>query len=74
MYIKVIQREYTQQKKKRTTTIFPIKFSFYYENVTGHNIFISIQIFLRLERGVDEYLYHPCVVTKPSKANGKRVL
>ena len=35
---------------------------------------ISDQILLKLECGVDEYLYLPCIETKHTKANGKRVL
>ena len=65
---------YTRQKKKRTTTIFPIKVSFKYENVNWHEIFISDQILLKLKCDVDEYLYFPFVGTKHIKANGKRVL
>ena len=37
-------------------------------------IFISGQILLKLECDVDEYLYLPCVGTKHTKVNGKRVL
>ena len=66
--------KYTQQKKKRTTTIFPIKISIYYENVNCHEIFVSDQILLKLECDVDEYLYFPFEGTKHIKANVKRVL
>ena len=54
--------------------ILPIKFSFKYENVNCHEIFISDQILLKLECGVYGYLYLPCVRSKHGKANGKRVL
>ena len=62
------------KKKKRTTTIFPIKVSFLYENVNCHEILISDQILLKLKCDLDEYLYFPCVGTKHIKASGKRVL
>ena len=53
---------------------FPIKFSFQYENVNCHEIFISNQILLKLKCDVDEYLFFPCVGIKHIKTNGKRVL
>ena len=60
---------YTQQKKKRTTTIFPLRSPY----VNCHEIFISDQILLNLKCGVDAYLYLPFESTKHIKANGKRV-
>ena len=53
---------------------FPIKFSFYYENVNCHEILISDQILLKLECDIDEYLFFPCVGIKHIKANGEQVL
>ena len=53
---------------------FPIKFSFKYENVNGHEILISNQILRKLDSGVDECLYLPCIRTKHIKANAKQVL
>ena len=50
---------YTRQNKKRTTTIFPIKFSFRYENVSCLEIFITNQILLKRVCDVDEYQYLP---------------
>ena len=47
------------------------KFSFQCENVTCHEILISDDIFLKLECGVDEYLYLPFEGTNHIKANGK---
>ena len=60
-------------KKETHHYDFPIKFSFWYENVNCHDLLISDQILLKLECGVDEYLYLPCIETKHTKANGKRV-
>ena len=60
-------------KKETHHYDFPIKFSFLYENVNCHEIFISDQILLKLKCGVDEHLYLPCVGMKHSEANGKRV-
>ena len=64
---------YTQQRKKRTTTIFPFRSPFETKFVNCHKIFISDQILLKLKCDVDEYLYLPCTGTKLTKANGKRV-
>ena len=67
--------KYTRQKKKRTTTIFPLRSPFNMKMLFFcHEIFISDQILLRLECDVDDYLYFPCVGTKHIKANGKQVL
>ena len=54
--------------------IFPIKISFWYENVNCHEIFISDQILRKLKCDVDEYLYFHCVGTKHINAKGKWVL
>ena len=64
---------YNQQKKKRTTTIFPLKIVNECENATCHEILVSDDILLKFECGVDEYLYLPCIGTKHIKANGKWV-
>ena len=58
-------------KKETHHYDFPIKFSFNYGNVTRHEILISDHVFLKLEYGVDEYLYLPCEGTQLTKANGK---
>ena len=71
---KGLKINYTQQKKKRTTTIFPLRSPFNNKNVNCNEIFISDQILLKLECGIAEYLFFPCVDTKHIKANGKRVL
>ena len=52
---------------------FPIKISFYFENVNCHEIFISDQILLKLKCDVDEYRYFPCGGTKHIQAKGKGV-
>ena len=36
-------------------------------------MFISDQMFQKLKCDIDEYLYLPCIGTKHTKANGKRV-
>ena len=54
-------------KKETHHYDFPIKTSFLYENVNCHEIFISEQIVLKIERDVDEYLYFPCVCKKTSR-------
>ena len=58
-------------KKKRTTTIFPLRSPFN----TKMLIVMKYSFFILLKRecDVDEYLYFPCVGTKQIKANGKRV-
>ena len=61
-------------KKETHHYDFPIQISFKYENVNCHEIFISDRILLKVECGVDEYLYFPCVGTKHIKANDKGVL
>ena len=48
---------YTQQKKETHHYDFHIKLSFWYENVNCHDLLISDQILLKLEFGVDEYLF-----------------
>ena len=55
-------------KKKRTSKIFLLSSPF---NANCHNIFISDQILVKLECGVDEYLCLQCVETKRINANGK---
>ena len=65
---------YTQQKKKRTTTIFPLRSPFNTKMLTAMKHFISDQILLKLKCDVDEYLFFPCVGTKHIKAKGKGVL
>ena len=64
---------YTQQKKKRTTTIFPLRSPYNAKIVNCHEILISDQILLKLECDVNEYLYLSFVSTKHIKASGKRV-
>ena len=61
-------------KKETHHYDFPIKISFLYANINCHEIFISDQILLTLECGVDVCLYFPCVGTKHTKAKGKGVL
>ena len=69
-YIKYVENySYTRQKKKRTTTTFPLRSPFNY-----HEISIPDQILLKLECDVDEYLCLPCVGTKHIKAEDKGVL
>ena len=41
-------------------------------NVNCHEILITDKVLLKLECGVANYLYLPCVGTKHTKANGKR--
>ena len=65
---------YTRQKKKRTTTIFPLRSPIKLENVNCHEIVISDQILLKLKCDVDEYLHFPFVGTKHIKAKGKGIL
>ena len=61
-------------KKETHHYDFPIKFSFLYEDVNCHEIFIPSQILLKLECDVDEYPYFPCIGTNYIKVNGKGVL
>ena len=65
---------YTQQKKKRTTTIFPLRSTFNHKNVNCYETFIFDQILLKFECDVDEYLCFLCIGTKHIKAKGKEVL
>ena len=51
-------------KKETHHYDFPIKISFFFENVNCHEIFISNQILLKLECAIDEHLYFPFVGTK----------
>ena len=60
---------YTRQKKKRTTTIFPLR-----SPVNWHEIVISVQILLKLDLDLDEYLYCSSVGRKHIKARDKEIL
>ena len=70
----IVFPDHIPDKKEAHHSDFPIKISFYYENVNCNEIFISDQILLKLECDIDEYLHFPSVGTKHIKANGKRVL
>ena len=61
---------YIPDKKETHHYDFPIKISFYFENVNCHEIFISDQILLKLKCDIDEHLYFPFVGTKHVYANG----
>ena len=53
---------------------FPNQISFKCENVNCHEIFISVQILLKLECDIEKYLFFRCVGRKHIKARGKGVL
>ena len=57
------------ENKKRTTMISPLSSPLNTKMLT-----LSDQILLKLECGVDDYMYIPCVRTNHIKVNGKHVL
>ena len=61
-------------KKKRTTTIFPLRSPYNMKMLIVMKYSFLIKSLLKLECDVDEYLYLPFVSTKQIKANGKRVV
>ena len=65
---------YTRQKKKRTTTIFPLRSPFNTKMLIIMKYSFCDQILLNLECDVDKYLYISVVGTKHIKAKDKEVL
>ena len=62
-------------KKKRTSKIFPLSYPFNAKKlIVIKYLFLSDQILLKLECGVDEYLCLPGIERKHIKANAKRGL
>ena len=61
-------------KKKRNSKIFPLSFPFNAKMLIIIKYYVLIKSRQKNKRGIDEYLCFPCVGTKHTKVNGKRVL